>query len=113
MKHSFHLVMLSGFLLALGFARPAVAQHEHGASEVSKLGTVSFPPSCSAPQTDFNRAVALLHSFWYKKAEESFAAIAKADPSCGMAEWGRRDVSLSPAVGRAHSFRFADWLCGR
>jgi hypothetical protein len=67
----------------------AVAQHVHGPSESANLGNVSFPTSCiPAVQPDFNRSVALLHSFWYKKSEETFAAIAKADPSCGMAEWG-------------------------
>src|SRR5215467_4721972 len=30
----------------------------------------------------------MLHSFWYEKANEEFAAIAKKDPACGMAYWG-------------------------
>jgi len=30
----------------------------------------------------------MLHSFWYQKSAETFAAIAKQDPSCGMAQWG-------------------------
>jgi len=71
------------------FAPSADAQHEHGSPDIATLGNVSFSTSCSpAVQPDFNRAVALLHSFWYKKSEETFLAIAKADPSCGMAEWG-------------------------
>jgi hypothetical protein len=77
-------------LLAGAAAVPAaVVQHVHGPSESANLGNVSFPTSCiPAVQPDFNRAVALLHSFWYKKSEETFAAIAQTDPSCGMAEWG-------------------------
>ena len=71
------------------FAPSADAQHEHGSPDIATLGKVSFSTSCSPTvQPDFNRAVALLHSFWYKKSEETFLAIAKADPSCGMAEWG-------------------------
>ncbi|MGB8473821.1 MAG: tetratricopeptide repeat protein [Candidatus Acidiferrum sp.] len=71
------------------FVPAAAAQHKHAPTTSIALGTVDFPTSCApAIQSDFNRAVALLHSFWYKKSEESFAAIAKADPSCGMAEWG-------------------------
>jgi len=71
------------------FLPAAVAQHEHASADTAALGNVSFPTSClPAVQPDFNRAVALLHSFWYKKSEETFIAVAKADPSCGIAEWG-------------------------
>jgi len=64
-------------------------QHEHPAGEPEKLGKVNFPVSCDAAvQLQFNRAVAMLHSFWYEKANEEFAAIAKKDPACGMAYWG-------------------------
>ena len=37
---------------------------------------------------DFNRAVAMYHSFWWEPAREAFSAVAAADPSCGMAYWG-------------------------
>jgi len=67
----------------------AAAQHEHSTNEPERLGHVEFSTSCNpAVQPDFNRAVAMLHSFWYQKSAETFAAIAKQDPSCGMAEWG-------------------------
>jgi tetratricopeptide (TPR) repeat protein len=82
---------MPAFLFCAGaaFAPAAVAQDEHGSSDAAILGNVNFPTSCTPTvQPDFNRAVALLHSFWYKKSEETFAAVAKADPSCGMAEWG-------------------------
>jgi hypothetical protein len=64
-------------------------QHEHPAGEPEKLGKVNFPVSCDATvQLQFNRAVAMLHSFWYEKANEEFGAIARKDPACGMAYWG-------------------------
>ena len=64
-------------------------QHEHPAGEPEKLGKVNFPVSCDAAlQLQFNRAVAMLHSFWYEKANEEFAAVAKKDPACAMAYWG-------------------------
>ncbi|MGH7769481.1 MAG: hypothetical protein ACREQP_18700 [Candidatus Binatia bacterium] len=64
-----------------------MAAQEKAASE--KLGKVQFSVSCSAEsQTQFNRAVALLHSFWLDEAAKAFAAIAQADPSCAMAHWG-------------------------
>jgi hypothetical protein len=61
--------------------------HDHPAPE--KLGTVSFATSCK-PEThqEFNRAVALLHSFAYKTAEEAFQRVAEQDPQCAIAHWG-------------------------
>ncbi|HET7345785.1 MAG TPA: hypothetical protein VFJ10_00530, partial [Acidobacteriaceae bacterium] len=65
----------------------AQQEHEHAAPE--KLGSVSFPTSCKAEtQQAFNRAVALLHSFAYKAAEEGFRSVAERDPRCAMAQWG-------------------------
>ena len=63
--------------------------HQHHHAKPEKLGSVTFPTSC-APQSQapFSRAVALLHSFWYDEAEKAFNAVAHADPSCAMAQWG-------------------------
>ncbi len=57
--------------------------------EGARLGTVSFETSCRPQvQADFNRAVALLHSFWLDEAERTFTKVASADPDCAMAYWG-------------------------
>jgi hypothetical protein len=54
-----------------------------------KLGRVDFPVSCGASQqASINRRIALLHDFWYEKAERHFQAISAADHSCAMAYWG-------------------------
>jgi tetratricopeptide (TPR) repeat protein len=54
-----------------------------------KLGTVSFKISCKPRvQAYFNRAVALLHSFWLDEAERTFMQVSIADPDCAMAFWG-------------------------
>ena len=54
-----------------------------------KLGQVHFPTSCApAVQARFDRAVALLHSFWWDQAIKAFQEVAQADPTCGMAHWG-------------------------
>jgi tetratricopeptide (TPR) repeat protein len=54
-----------------------------------RLGTVSFPVSCAtASQASFNRAVALLHDFWYEEARAQSDRILKSDPGCAMAHWG-------------------------
>ena len=81
------MVLLVGVCAA--FVLPAVAQHEHPAGDLSKLGKVSFPVSCEpSVQPQFSSAVAMLHSFWYEKASDTFAAVAQKDPTCGMAYWG-------------------------
>jgi hypothetical protein len=63
--------------------------HEHRASSAEKIGTVDFQTSCSAAaQPQFNRAVALLHSFEFAHAIQAFTNTLEVDPSCAMAEWG-------------------------
>ena len=86
------LTLISRVLIAAVCATlgaPAVAQHEHPAGDPGKLGKVNFPVSCDpAVQPQFTTAVAMLHSFWYEKASDAFAAVAEKDPACGMAYWG-------------------------
>ncbi len=54
-----------------------------------QFGTVHFLTSCSEKtKTDFDLAIALLHSFEYDEAEKQFAKIINEDPSCPMAYWG-------------------------
>jgi tetratricopeptide (TPR) repeat protein len=75
------------FALAEGQSSVVAQEHEHPVPE--KLGTVNFPISCSASvQKQFERAVALLHSFAYSAAEKAFRDVATADPKCAMAHWG-------------------------
>ncbi|MFB3820069.1 MAG: hypothetical protein ACE147_20625, partial [Candidatus Methylomirabilales bacterium] len=65
------------------------ASGQEGQKGREQLGTVVFPTSCRPEvQADFNRAVALLHSFWFEAAAKAFDQVAAADPSCGMAHWG-------------------------
>jgi tetratricopeptide (TPR) repeat protein len=71
------------------FAATAVAQHEHPTGDPNKLGKVNFPVSCDpAVQPQLSSAVAMLHSFWYEKASDTFAAVEEKDPACGIAYWG-------------------------
>ena len=81
---------LRRILLTLLFLSPfSLAQetHSHGAPE--KLGKVSFPVTCKpAVQEQFDRGVALLHSFAYTAAEDAFQGVAEQDPRCAMAHWG-------------------------
>jgi hypothetical protein len=73
-------------LIALAAAAPAIAQQSAGHE---KLGQVSFANTCSpAVQADLNRAVALLHSFWWGATIKAFNEVVQKDPSCGIAHWG-------------------------
>jgi hypothetical protein len=64
-------------------------QHKHAAGSAEKLGHVKFPVSCNdGAQKEFERAVAMLHSFWYEEAEKTFTAVTRADPTCAMGYWG-------------------------
>src|SRR5258706_2336740 len=84
--------IVAGIAVLLFVSQPLAAQneqHEHHGPATERLGTVSFPVSCSSDaQARFTRAVALLHSFWYEEAEKAFTEAAKADPQCGIAWWG-------------------------
>jgi len=61
--------------------------HLHESDE--KLGTVHFATSCNdVAQTEFNRAVALLHSFQFSRAIAGFDLVLREDTTCGIAYWG-------------------------
>jgi hypothetical protein len=76
------------FVLFLMVLAMGLAQADHSGSP-EKLGTVLFTTSCSAAtEPQFNRAVALMHSFQFSRAIEAFHAILASDASCSMAYWG-------------------------
>lgn len=79
-------LLLSLFLLSTSLLADEGHHHSMTAEE---LGTVHFQNSCSSKvEADFNRGVALLHSFWYEEAEKTFRRVAKEDGKCAMANWG-------------------------
>jgi tetratricopeptide (TPR) repeat protein len=54
-----------------------------------KLGRVHFRTSCSPEaQKQFERALAMLHSFFFPETVKAFTAILATDPSCAIAYWG-------------------------
>ena len=76
-------------LTVLAVSVKADTGHEHKEGDPTKLGKVHFAISCSAEsQKKFDVALAMLHSFWYKKSDQAFADLAVADPGCAMAHWG-------------------------
>ena len=80
------------FLALLSFVplSPTVnGQHQHDALTELQLGSVHFPISCDARvQRQFEKGVALLHSFAFETAEADFREVAQDDPHCAMAHWG-------------------------
>src|SRR5580700_6089731 len=79
--------MLLTLLALSGRAQAQEQEHQHGDGE--KLGTVHFATSCNeVAQKEFNRAVALLHSFQFSRAIEGFNAVLGEDATCGIAYWG-------------------------
>jgi tetratricopeptide (TPR) repeat protein len=103
MSHPTYLRSVALTALVLFTAGAAVGQQP----AAEKLGTVNFPVACSpAAQTEFSRAVAALHSFWFDTARKAFEAVAAADPTCSMAGWGLAMTLLgnplaSPPTSRA------------
>jgi hypothetical protein len=83
---------MANFRIAgLLFGSTLIALLNLGAARATeeRLGEVNFPISCSPmAQQQFNRAVAMLHSFFFPETVNAFTAIAKAEPSCAMAYWG-------------------------
>ena len=79
--------LVAGILLTL-LASPGVAQeHQHGTGE--KLGAVHFATSCNdVAQKEFNRALALLHSFDFGRSIQGFNAVLEEDATCAIAYWG-------------------------
>jgi hypothetical protein len=79
--------LMAAILLTLVASRSIAQEHQHGNGE--KLGAVHFATSCNeVAQTEFNRAVALLHSFQFSRAIEEFNAVLREDATCGIAYWG-------------------------
>jgi len=83
----FQRALLAALLCATRLA-PCDEGHHHSLTE-EEVGSVHFSTSCQpALANNFNRAVALLHSFQYEQARQAFTAIVGKDPQCAMAQWG-------------------------
>jgi hypothetical protein len=89
MKRLFTVALILGVVLLTAPTRvEPQTQHEH-ASPAGRLGTVHFTNSCRKEvAAEFDRAVAMLHSFWFSAAIDTFNGVLKNDPDCAMAHWG-------------------------
>jgi hypothetical protein len=66
-----------------------------------QLGRVLFKTSCSPEaQKQFERALSMLHSFYFPETVKAFTAIPDTDPSCAIAYWGLAvSIRPNPLVG--------------
>ena len=86
MKNAFVRVAIVAICTAALLWAPVETAAQSGRGQ---FGTVRFPTSCQAAvQPQFERAVAILHSFFYPESVKAFEAVIAADPDCGMAYWG-------------------------
>jgi tetratricopeptide (TPR) repeat protein len=101
-----HLCLLVAFALHA----PAYADEDHSHAHGGHLGKVSFPTSCDPKvQPAFERAVAMLHSFWYSAGEQAFRDVLKEDPGCAIATWGIASILMSnPLAGQGASPKGAE-----
>src|SRR5713226_6436820 len=54
-----------------------------------QLGRVLFKTSCSPEaQKEFERALAMLHSFFFPETVKTFTKVTEIDPNCAIAYWG-------------------------
>src|SRR5712691_8446134 len=75
-------------LFAAGLITAALTSGAIGQQD-EKLGKVVFPTSCDPNvQTEFDRGVAMLHSYWFLIARRTFEGILQQNPTCAMAYWG-------------------------
>jgi hypothetical protein len=76
-------------LTVVGPDQKGTAAQDHDHASGGTFGNVHLETSCStAVRAQFDRAVAMLHSFFYPETEKAFRAIAEREPTCAMAYWG-------------------------
>ncbi len=75
------LILVAGITAALSCS--ALGQQDE------KLGKLTFPTSCDPKvQAEFERGVAMIHSYWFLIARRTFEGVLRQDPTCAMAYWG-------------------------
>jgi tetratricopeptide (TPR) repeat protein len=63
--------------------------HDQQKATTDDLGRVLFQTSCTPEaQKQFERALAMLHSFFFPETVKAFSAIPETDPTCAIAYWG-------------------------
>jgi len=78
--------LLASVATAAAFAHSDDPKTKSGGDQ---YGRVHFKTSCTPEaQKQFERALAMLHSFYFPETVKAFTAIPETDPSCAIAYWG-------------------------
>src|SRR6266853_4974416 len=101
--------ILAHIIATLVFACTFAQAHEEDYAK-GQLGKVHFPNSCDpAVAVEFDRGVAMLHSFWYSAAEATFRDVLAKDPNCAIATWGIAAILMqNPLAGAGASPKDAE-----
>jgi tetratricopeptide (TPR) repeat protein len=98
-------LILAVSLLAGVCATNVLAHQDDAASpkqpKGEKLGRVLFKISCTPEaQKEFERALAMLHSFYFPETVKTFTKVTEIDPGCAIAYWGLAvSTRPNPLVG--------------
>src|SRR6476646_10620909 len=91
-------------LCAAGLITAALASGAFAQQQEEKLGTLSFPTSCDPKvQAEFERGVAMIHSYWFVVARRVFEGVLQQDPGCAIAYWGIAMDLLGNSLGGPQS----------
>jgi hypothetical protein len=87
MFHMTRLLLMTALFAAVRTGR--LSGQDDDVHHHETLGHVTFRVTCNAEaRARFERAMALLHSFWWEEGARAFKAVAVADTTCAMAYWG-------------------------
>jgi tetratricopeptide (TPR) repeat protein len=76
-------------LCTAGLITALLSAGAYGQQGEEKLGSLSFPTSCDPKvQAEFERGVAMIHSYWFLIARRVFEGVLQQDPGCAIAYWG-------------------------
>src|SRR5437016_4420046 len=103
-------------LCAAGLITAALASGAFAQQQEEKLGTLSFPTSCDPKvQAEFERGVAMIHSYWFLVARRVFESVLQQDPGCAIAYWGIAMDLLGNSLGGPPSRENANaaWVARR
>lgn len=85
---SLHFLLLATTALAVAILGQGQHLQHPDSGPDEGFGRVHMDISCRpAVAAEFDRALALLHNFWYVRALERFNHVLKNDPGCAMAYW--------------------------
>lgn len=99
-----NLLSGSAWLLTLSCALAGNATAHEVEEGKGRLGQVAFANSCDAAvQPELQRAMAMLHSFWFSAGEKAFRHVLEDDPRCGIATFGIAAILMNNPLAGAGS----------